>query len=127
MPVLALANQRTGKRRQLDLALDLPGMANENYIMLPSLGDAPGIPVTGQRTLDLVPDPLFSIAASFPNGPVFNGFVGTLDAAGKATATFAIPNDPAALGVDIHLAAVTIVGLSGTVDFVTDTLELTIE
>ena len=111
----------------VNLAVDLPGMGGAPYLLLPSLADSPGFPVAGGRTLGLVPDALFFLGVAMPSGGIFNGLVGVLDPSGAAAASVTIPNDPAALGIDLHFAAFTLNVAGDDVDYFTDTLVMTIE
>lgn len=108
--------------------IDAVGLGGSPYLLLASFATAPGVPVGGGRVLPLAPDALFFYSALVPNGPVFQGFAGTLDASGKATPAFAIPNDPVALGLSLSFAAVTLTGPGGAVpELVTEALTITIE
>ncbi len=108
--------------------LEVPGMADQSYLLLPSLSTGPGIGMTGQRVLDLGFDPVLVYGISVPNGPIFSGLAGTLDATGKATATFTVPNNANAIGASISFALLTYVaGDLANVEFVSDTVTYVVE
>ncbi|MEQ8765038.1 MAG: hypothetical protein RL885_13985 [Planctomycetota bacterium] len=91
------------------LALDLPSGAGLTYLVVGSLQTSPGIPLPDGRHLDLANDVLLASTLAFPNsGPYFFNFQGTLDAAGQATATVAIPNDPRLSGLNAYFAVITL-------------------
>lgn len=105
--------------------VDLPGMGGKPYVLLPALATSPAILVTGGRFLALAPDALLLFALSMPNSVLATNLAGTLDASGHASAKFTIPNVPAAAGLPIHFAALTLDG--GDVGYLTDTLDATIQ
>ncbi len=75
----------------VSFGLDIgPGGAGFVYLVLGSMtGRSPGIPLPGLPTLQLNPDPYFSLTAENPNTWIMNSF-GTLDPSGMATATLPI-------------------------------------
>ncbi len=110
------------------LSLELPGQAGKPYVLLGALSTSPSIPVGIDRVFRLAPDSLFYYFASFPNGPLGNGYAGVLDADGKATATFVTPNVPSVLGLSIYFAPATLDPSSPTGVFgLYDPVKLTIQ
>jgi hypothetical protein len=91
----------------LPLALSAPGDGNLNYVAAASLATTPVIPIDW-RAVPLAPDAFFVMSLSLP--AVFQNFIGTLNASGNATASVAIPNQPALVGVTFHVAFVTLGG-----------------
>lgn len=92
----------------IQLGLDLPGVGNETYLLMASLGSTPGLPLSDGRTLPLNFDALMQFTIQFPNTSLFGGLTGTLTPSGAATATFSVPNTPVAVGVPITFAAITL-------------------
>lgn len=90
------------------LDLDFPGMGGANYVVLPSLGTAPGIDINGARILDLAMDELMLQAAAAPDAAPFFNLAGTLDGSGHAQATFTVPNDSALFGENVYFAGLTL-------------------
>lgn len=90
------------------LKLELPGLGNQQYLLLASLGTSPGIQVGYDRVLHLSYDVFFQFLLAFPNSPLGTGFAGTLDANGRATATLALPNDPILHGLTLNFAPLTL-------------------
>jgi len=89
------------------LSLDAgPQNAGRTYVMFGSVtGTSPGVPLPGGATLPLNWDAFSELALSLVNTPVFAGFAGTLDGAGRATATLdTLGPVPVALGVTLHFA-----------------------
>ncbi|MGD2111352.1 MAG: matrixin family metalloprotease, partial [Phycisphaerae bacterium] len=103
------------------LTLDYPLAANQDYEILLSLSGMDGTPL---RTLD--PDLLSGSPRLFPESSdsrilpidsdffpvadhpdIFQGFLGTLDAQGQATATISLPSDADLLGSNLYLSVVT--------------------
>ncbi len=82
--------------------------AGANYLLLGSLsGTVPGI-AAGNLLLPLNPDPYFTLSLGGLTGGPFHGFVGTLDAAGSATAQLILPPNglPSLAGITLHHAFV---------------------
>ncbi len=82
--------------------------AGRPYYLLGSMsGIAPGTPI-GSVILPLNYDAFMNLTLIFANTPVFANFFGLLDAQGCATATLDSlgPISPAAVGVQMHFAAV---------------------
>lgn len=79
---------------------------NLPYQLGSSLGTGP-IPIDTRR-LGLSPDPLLVITVLGALPLVFQGYVGKLDAAGKAAAKIAIPPIPALKGLRLHSAFLTL-------------------
>lgn len=110
---------------QTQLALDLPGVGGEPYLLLASLGTAPGIPVGDGRDLHLALDVLFQYVLAFPNTPLLQGSAGVLGPNGEAVATMTLPPNPGIIGLDISFAAVTLANQN--VGTMTDPLTLTVQ
>ncbi|MBI4880573.1 MAG: VCBS repeat-containing protein [Planctomycetes bacterium] len=82
--------------------------AGRPYYLLGSMsGTSPGTPL-GSTVLPLNYDAFMNLTLIFANTPVFASFFGLLDAQGRATATLDSlgPISPAAVGVQMHFAAV---------------------
>jgi hypothetical protein len=110
------------------LDLDLPGAGGDLYVLLFSLGTSPGIPVTGQRTLELTFDSLMAYGLQAPTGPIFNDLVGFLDQNGAATCQVTIPNSLPLAGLPISYAAVTSrSGVASQVEQLTDSVTTAIQ
>lgn len=79
---------------------------NRNYILLGSVsGTLPGIPLPGGIvTLPLNWDVFMNLTISLANTALFQDFLGTLDAAGSATATMNLPPVPGAPAVTMNFA-----------------------
>jgi hypothetical protein len=89
------------------ITLDLAAMEARGlpYQLGSSFGAGP-TPVDTREIGLLKDDLLFvSVAGLWPT--VFQGYTGTLDAAGKARATIVVPMNTALVGTDVHSAAVT--------------------
>jgi hypothetical protein len=94
---------RIGTSRNLELCSPLDG--GRGYLMAASLGTFPGI-ATCAGTVPLAIDRLLAFSLD-PANPVFLGFQGTLDAAGRASSpALAIPSDPQLVGITVWLAFV---------------------
>lgn len=89
------------------IQLSLPGAAGDYYALGASAATSPGIPIGGIGTLALVPDGLWAASFGQSNG-VFQGFVGSLDAQGKARAYLNIPNAPALRGLRFYVSGLTV-------------------
>ncbi|MBK8977429.1 MAG: N-acetylmuramoyl-L-alanine amidase [Planctomycetes bacterium] len=79
------------------LAVDVPAYAGRTYLLAASLGTSPGTLLPGGQLLPLNADGLFSVSLD-PASPVFLGFLGALDAQGRASAGFFAPPIPLLLG-----------------------------
>ena len=94
------------------LTLDFgAAFAGRSYIMLPGVsGSSPGL-TYGPLTIPLNPDFVSeAVALYFLNTPLFANFSGSLDTAGQAFATMAIPSSaslPSLAGATFTLAAIT--------------------
>jgi hypothetical protein len=85
------------------------GAANGNrkYLTLGSVtGTSPGIPLPGgQATLPLNWDPFTNVVIQLINTPVFDKFMGQLDASGEAAGKLSVPPlDPATVGLVMYYA-----------------------
>jgi len=98
--VTSTSRNRIGDTVNLDLSA--PGLGGKMYIAASSLGDGPVS--VDSRFLGLTPDGLFVVTAFNMGAPIFTGFNGRLDSAGKARARIAILNDAALKGVNIYTA-----------------------
>lgn len=78
--------------RSLSFTLDVgPCYAGEPYVLLGSVtGTSPGFQASG-RTIPLVPDAYFDLTLAAPSTPPLAGFAGSLDAQGRASATWTVP------------------------------------
>jgi hypothetical protein len=94
---------KIGTTYQMQLRAAQP--ANTVFLCAASLGAA-GIPID-TRKIPLSLDALLVISISTPG--VFN-FVGVLDAQGDGAPSIRIPNDPALVGLSMHIAGLTFVG-----------------
>lgn len=105
LEIAATGSAAPGTR--LDLTLHSPWWAGSTYLLGSALSSRSGIPVqAGLVPLDI--DPLFLAVPGLPT--VFEGFSGTLDATGGATAGIRVPNDPALSGLAFHTAGVVVAG-----------------
>ena len=84
--------------------------AGRDYALLGSLsGTTPGTPLPGSgASLPLALDAFTNVLLQLANGPLLPGFLGSLDAEGRAQAAIAMPALPPALvGVQLSLAFLT--------------------
>jgi hypothetical protein len=98
------------------------GFANRDYVVVGSIsGTAPGFD-WGSTHVDLNFDAVSLLLIQ--SLPLLPGFLGTTDANGRATATFALPpgQDPALAGTQFHFVAVTL----GRTDHATPPIEITL-
>lgn len=106
--------------------VDLPTNTNIAY-QIGLAFSAGGIPVAGQRTIPLWPDPLLALVVT-GRLPILRNFAGQMNAVGFATGRITFPNDPRLRGVGFHAAAVTVQsGYPGGLRCVTNGLALTIQ
>ncbi len=110
-PALPLASDRPTLSASVGgavtLSLDAGAQeAGRDYVLFGSAsGTAPGLPLPGGATLPLNWDLFSDVALSLVNTPVFAAFAGTLDGAGRATATFdTLGPVPVATGLTLHFA-----------------------
>ena len=87
-----------------------PGSAfagNFHWLLGSEAGTTPGIDL-GEHVLPLNPGAYLTLTLLAPNLPPLSGSLGTLDAAGQASAAFSLPagTDPALAGVVLHHAFV---------------------
>jgi len=84
----------------------LSSNASRDYILLGSItGTSPGTPLPkGMATLPLNIDIFTNIVFQYMNTPIFDKFLGTLDAQGMATATLDVPIATGAAGLKMHFA-----------------------
>jgi hypothetical protein len=80
--------------------------ASRNYLLLGSIsGTSPGIPLPGgMATLPLNWDIFTNAVLLYVNTPVFDKFLGGLDAGGKAVATLTLGPIPGTAGLSMHFA-----------------------
>jgi len=95
---------KIGQTALLDLTASRS--AGRTYVVAAALGDHPGIPVKGPRTIPLNPDPLFFSAFALP--AIFKNFVGNLDGSGRGQAQVAIPDVGAIVGMTFYCAFLTL-------------------
>lgn len=98
---------RLGAAWRLRLETGMPGVP---YAMdLGFTGHAPGfvLPTSG-RTIPLNAPWLLSSTPAFASSPIFSGFTGLTDAAGRATALIHVPADPAFIGLAFDVACITL-------------------
>jgi Zinc carboxypeptidase len=81
------------------------GDANETYWIVLAAGTNPGIDIGAGRVIPLNADAVFF--ASLRPGVLLTNGTGTLSASGKATASFAIPNIPAFIGLTVYAGGIT--------------------
>ncbi|MFH0943912.1 MAG: hypothetical protein V2A76_01835 [Planctomycetota bacterium] len=97
--------------------LEFPGMGGRSFVLLPSLGQTPGLQVTGSRTADVEPDATMDLVLDHLGSGLFGNLSGTLDPNGQAQATFSIPHMVELYHRPIYFVGVTKVpGFSGTWD-----------
>jgi hypothetical protein len=89
----------------VQLALRSPDDANRGYVLGTAFGYAPGIPVDA-RTVPLTWDLLLGTSWSVPQ--IFQGYFGTLDVSGGATAYIHLPSAPELIGQTVFTAFVTL-------------------
>jgi hypothetical protein len=99
-----------------------------NYGHALSFGSVPGIPID-TRVIPLNPDNLFLLSLVFVGPPVFNSFVGVLDAWGETLApSIGFPNIPGLAGVAFFNAWVTIdPGSPSGIRFISRATSITIQ
>jgi hypothetical protein len=90
---------------------ELPGQAGDVFVLALALSDRPGIPLRqvpgfGTELLPLAPDPLFWLSLQ-------GGLVRVLDAQGKASIPFVLPQDPSLLWLRLYAAGFTFRGGAG--------------
>lgn len=88
------------------LALHVPTHPDGAYLVLGSFTGQGPIPL-GFGALPLTPDAYFALTVSSPNSPVLPTSFGVLDADGRGSTDFVVPNgmDPSLAGVELHHAA----------------------
>jgi hypothetical protein len=95
------------------------GVANAGrsyYLLASRSGTAPGMSLPGGLVLPLNPDAFMGHARRNANTPQFSGFVGTLDASGRATARLDLDALPSLQGATLDFAFL----CSGPFDFVSN-------
>ncbi len=90
----------------VSLLLNEPTAVGLPYVVRTAFARTPGIPLPGAATVPLAPDALFFLSGQLPT--VFQGYQGTLSAAGRATAAIAIPNAAALIGLDLYTAFIVV-------------------
>jgi hypothetical protein len=78
------------------------------YLLLFSLGSAPGIVLNDGRTLPLNYDTLFLVSLFYPQWINLQQSQGFLDGNGRAQATLILPNDPQLVGTQFYAAFITL-------------------
>lgn len=94
------------------------GIASANepgfvYLQLLSLSQTPGLVFADGRRWGMSIDPLLEL--SIQNSPIFQNFVGILDASGNARAVMNLPNLAILRGLKIHAGALTLEPASGRI------------
>jgi len=110
-PVGSVSSQGTPKIGTT-FPIDLQALTDggKSYVLALSLTDiAPFIGID-RRFVPLTPDALFYLTISNLAPTIFQNFVGTLDASGRAQAKLAIPAVPALAGFPVHAAFITFPG-----------------
>jgi len=114
---------KIGQTAALNLVAARSG--NRVYAAGVALGDSPGIPVAGGRTIPLVADALFNSYWLLPN--IFKDFFGVLNGAGAGKARVAIPGLSGLVGVRFYTAFVTLQAAApGGIRDISDSLMVTI-
>lgn len=109
-PALSVDLDRVPTAAPADVALRLVApraLANRSYVMLGTLsGTSPGLTLRPGLVLPLNPDAFTMAVVAGLNGPVFQGFAGTLDQYGVANARLSsgIPLPAALAGRTLHFA-----------------------
>lgn len=98
------ATLRIGQANSIQLTQR--GAAGADYALAASLSMVPGVRITPQVILPLTAD--FLLLASIQTPGVFTGFLGRLDAQGKATATLHVPSIASLRGTRLYFAFVTL-------------------
>lgn len=93
------SNPRIGST--INMGVESPADGGLSYVAGLSLGTIPGILLPDRRTVGLNPDWLLSYTTMAVN-PHFRPAVGVLDAAGKASISLTIPNEPALLNQTVY-------------------------
>ncbi len=88
------------------IPLSCPFAPGAIYATVLAFSRSPGLPLFDGRVFDLTPDALFNLSLS--GSAAFAGFVGTLDASGRALPVLLLPNEPRLRGVTIHAGALTL-------------------
>ena len=96
----------------LDFDLDVFASAwpGRDYLLALSLGTSPGIPLSvlnpaDPRVVPLNPDALFLLSLMAPM-PMFSGFSGTLDGAGRGTGTILLPPGTSVSGLSLYASGI---------------------
>lgn len=87
----------------LGLKVESPNQPNTSYLTAASFTTNVGLALAPSLHLALDQDWLFWLSIATPLGPIFNNFVGNLDAFGNATPGVNIPNLPALQGYQIAI------------------------
>ena len=106
--------------------LNLFSYPNDQYALAMSLGNSPGVPLPGGRTLPLNMDPLFFLSLSVPQAVGLEGGTGQFDAQGRAHARWAIPNVREIGGLTFHFAFVSYDPSRGVITSVSPPLGITL-
>jgi len=116
-PTTAQIPVSTGGTADFDLASHAK-LQNVTYFLLGGVtGAGPGLPLPGGATLPVNYDIVTALILAQANGPMFQTFAGTLDAAGAATARFDTlgPLPPVVAGVKLTFAYVADYGPDGMI------------
>ena len=108
----------------VDLELDAgSAQANRMYLIAGSLsGNSPGFFLRGER-IPLNADEYLSFIVRNANSGPFNETLGTLDAAGQATASITVPSTPSLFGLTLHHAYIVLArGLGGALTHVSNSV-----
>ena len=99
--------------------------AGDTYLLLGSAtGTTPGFTIFGVD-VPLNPDLYLSITAGLAGSAVLPTWLGTLDANGKASASYALPVEPTLVGLVLHHAYLVVDGASGLITFASNAVPLT--
>jgi hypothetical protein len=104
--MVCLGSGRPGTSVRVSLSSRKPVDAGKPYLLAASFGRRPALGFGTGEMLCLAPDPLLFVSAG-QNNAIFQGFFGTTDAKGEATAAVNIPKSlPPGLGITVFVAGV---------------------
>ncbi len=84
-----------------------PSSTHVPYFLIASQGTSPGVVLPDGRLLPLAYDTLFVVSVLYPQWMNLQNTQGTLDAQGRAQASFTIPRDQRLVGTTLYLGFVT--------------------